>query len=390
MARILFVAELGGGFGHVRRLLPVALAARALGHEPLFLVPNPEEVAHFLSPASLQVASTPAVAEPPRGKAPPGAVATSFADILGGSGFADPAYLAARVHAWDERLTALRPAAVVCEGSPFFNLAALSSALPVLVLGYGFLLPPPHLPAFPPLHAAPPLYREAELLANVAHVAQARGRAAPGSLPALLAGTAHAVTGLSELDPYRNARLVPPVGPPQLETLPSQVEPRHQLFVYLLGDSPVTLPVLTALARTGARGSAFVRRGSALQRQALAGSGLTWLEGPTHIAPALQQARAIVHHGSMLLSEESLAAGKPQLIVPLYLEHLLTARALLELGVAAVVRAPRDDRHVGHALSQALSSDRAQRANTFAQALLLRSTPSAERLGVLLQTLLRS
>jgi hypothetical protein len=377
MGRILFVAELGGGFGHVRRLLPVALAARALGHEPLFLVPNPEEVLPFLSPVSIHVAATPSVAQPPLRAAPAGAVATSFADILGGSGFADATYLAGRVQAWDERLAALRPLAVVCEASPFFNLAALGGALPVLVLGYGFLLPPPHLPAFPPLRDAAPLYDEAALLDNVAQVVRARGRTPPRALPELLAGTAHAVTGLGELDPYRSAREVPPVGPPELETRPSELEPQHELFAYLLGDAPTTLPVLAGLAASGARGPAVVRRGPAAQRPAVGGSGKTRREQPGAIARTLGQAGVVVHHGSMLTCEEALTAGKPQLIVPLYLEHLLSARALLELGTAAVVRAPREPSDIARTLAHAMAPELARRTRAFAHDFWARSASEA-------------
>ncbi|HEY5960438.1 MAG TPA: hypothetical protein VIV60_27985 [Polyangiaceae bacterium] len=93
MALILFVAELGSGFGHVRRLPPIAQAAKALGHDARFIVSNPEEVAGDVTSAGFQVAAAPRVSRSPDNTPAPGAVATSFADILGGSGFADPGFL---------------------------------------------------------------------------------------------------------------------------------------------------------------------------------------------------------------------------------------------------------------------------------------------------------
>ncbi len=54
---------------------------------------------------------------------------------------------------------------------------------------------------------------------------------------------------------------------------------------------------------------------------------------------ALDRARLIIYHGSMLTAEETLLAGRPQVVVPLYLEHLLTARALEGLGVGMAVPA---------------------------------------------------
>jgi hypothetical protein len=82
---ILFVSELGSGFGHVRRLLPCARAAASAGHDVEFLVSNPVEVAAFVHAAGFRSGRTPR-AHQPRASPEPGAVATSFADILGGAG----------------------------------------------------------------------------------------------------------------------------------------------------------------------------------------------------------------------------------------------------------------------------------------------------------------
>jgi UDP:flavonoid glycosyltransferase YjiC (YdhE family) len=376
---VLFVAELGGGFGHVRRLLPVAEAAARVGHRPLFLVPNPGEASAFVARAGFGLHAVPSVARTPSGLAPSGSVATSFADILGGAGFADPDYLLDLARAWDAAIAEIRPVAVVCELSPFLNVATFGTNLPVLVLGYGFVLPPPQLPTFPALRDGAPLHDEARLLENVARACEPRGRTPPAALPALSAGSAHAVTGLVALDPYRSQRLRAPVGPPFLEAHLADAEPLHDVFVYLLGDAPATIHVLRILAASGLRGRAFVRRGREEHRRVLSGSGITWLEKPEPIARALAEARAVVHHGSMLTTEEALAAGRPQVIVPLYLEHLLTARALLDLGVAAVVRAPRNPDDVAQALASGLADTGvAFRARAFAEGFWRDSAPRLE------------
>ena len=79
-------------------------------------------------------------------------------------------------------------------------------AIPTLILGYGFVLPPPHLPRFPQLSNAPPAHSDDALLENVRTVLRARGRVAPDALPGLLAGDAHFVTGLEALDPVPRPR----------------------------------------------------------------------------------------------------------------------------------------------------------------------------------------
>lgn len=116
------------------------------------------------------------------------------------------------------------------------------------------------------------------------------------------------------------------------------------------------------LAASGASGRVFVRRASAEQRAAVANSRLVWLEQPAKIGDALARARLIVHHGSMLMAEELLIAGRPQALVPLYLEHLLTARALLPLGVAMVLPATRSVDEMAAAVRSALANDAAFRS----------------------------
>jgi UDP:flavonoid glycosyltransferase YjiC (YdhE family) len=55
---------------------------------------------------------------------------------------------------------------------------------------------------------------------------------------------------------------------------------------------------------------------------------------PEPTKQALSRARIVLHHGGMLLAEETIAAGRPHLIVPSYLEQLLTAAALRALDPA--------------------------------------------------------
>jgi UDP:flavonoid glycosyltransferase YjiC (YdhE family) len=108
----------------------------------------------------------------------------------------------------------------------------------------------------------------------------------------------------------------------------------------------------------------------------LTGSAIRWLDRPAPIAAVLERADVIVHHGSMLTTEEALVAGKPQIVAPLYLEHLLTARALTELGVAIVIRAPHDSDAIAGLVKLALTDELlAERARTVAEAHAWSSPP---------------
>jgi UDP:flavonoid glycosyltransferase YjiC (YdhE family) len=334
VATILFVSELGGGAGHARRLLPLARAVDERGHHSRVLVPNPRELAAMLEVAGHRLGRTPRLAAP----STKAGVATSFADILGAAGFDDCDALEAVLRQWDRTLQSLAPALIVCEFSPFLCLATYGGSVPVVVLGHGFVLPPAHLPRFPGLLAdRPPLYQEDDLLRTVQRAQRRRGRPPPGTLPAILAGTMRFLTGLSELDPYQADRRDPVVAPPFPLLEPVAGDEPDDVFAYLSGRHPTTPRLLDALARSGLRGSVYVRSAPADLRAAVAGSAIEWLDRPTPMTEKLARVRAVVHHGSMLTTEEALLAGRPQVVAPIYLEHLLTTRALLDLGVAATL-----------------------------------------------------
>ncbi|MEP6653258.1 MAG: hypothetical protein ABJA82_07860 [Myxococcales bacterium] len=254
-------------------------------------------------------------------------------------------------------MAAIRPAAIVCELSPFLCLAAHGGPYPLLSVGHGFILPPPEAAAFPHLHDGPPAFAESRLLANANHAIEVRGRPPLAALPALLRGTAHAVTGLALLDPYRELRREPAVGPPALDCQLSAVAPSEDVFGYLIGEAPSTTPILQGWARSKAGGRVFVRWPNAEQRAIVAQSRIQWMEAPVPIQQALDQARLILHHGSMLLSEEALVAGRPQIVAPTYLEHLFTARALALSGLANIIRPGTGQNEVSATLSIAAGDE---------------------------------
>lgn len=357
MKSIVFAAELGSGFGHVRRLLPLAFAAAERGYAPIFVVSNPDEVAPLLRKgARFELRRAPTA---PRQTAPlaRNVVARSFADILGAAGFGDANRLAGLTAGWEELLAMIEPAAIVSEHSPFLCAAAFCSGRRLLSLGHGFILPPPELARFPPLLEGAPAYDEAQLLETLANLCKRHGCSPPATLPALLAGSAHAITGFDVLDPYREHRRQRAQGLLELELRAPASTPSEDLFAYLLGDAPCTLPLLSGAAGSGLRGRVFVRRGTEAQREAVAGSHLLWLREPEPVASALERASIVLHHGSMLMSEEALAAGRAQVLAPLYLEHLLTARSLVGLGVASVIRQQHSAAGVADLLLRMQSSE---------------------------------
>src|SRR5204863_336785 len=83
------------------------------------------------------------------------------------------------VQAWQGLLDLVRPALVICDHSPTLCLAAYG-ALPVVLVGDAFALPPADRPTFPALiPGRSPVVPEEQLLAVVREGQRRRGRPAP-------------------------------------------------------------------------------------------------------------------------------------------------------------------------------------------------------------------
>jgi rhamnosyltransferase subunit B len=337
---VLFASELGGGFGHVARLLPVARALAAHGYRPVFAVPNPVEVHPLLSSRSFLCLQAPRIEqqrEIARVQAP---LAESFADILRLAGFADEHVLLPTLGCWQALLDFVAPALIVCEYSPFLCLAALGS--PTVVLGNGFTLPPPDLPEFPALSNRPVKVDSSEILTVIARVQRQRKRPIPASVPGILKGSHHFVCALAELDPYAQRRHIPPCGPPVLPEADPGVQTSSDVFAYVAGESAAGSRVACALVESGLVGFLYARNPSSELASTLRGSAIELLSEPADIASMLCQCRVVVHHGGIGLAEESLASGRPQVVVPLYKEQLLTGSRMSSMGLGLMLpsRAP--------------------------------------------------
>lgn len=260
-------------------------------------------------------------------------VAASFADVLGVSGYDSADTLLPLVRAWDGLLDRVRPDLVVTDFAPTLGLVA-AGRVPVVDIGHGFTQPPTHLGAFPPfVDDHPPNFPPETLLAAVREVQRVRGRPEPATLPEIYAGVEPCLCCLPEFDPFADARPGKHLG--SLEPLPApQPWPnRAAYFAYLSAEVTSTEPVLTLLAKSGFAGSAFVRGADAPMKARLRAAGATVFDDPPPLPEMLARVRVVVHHASLNTAQAALAAGRPQLVFPEHLEHMLYAAAIFDLGV---------------------------------------------------------
>lgn len=340
---------MGEGLGHAARLLAVAADLRARGLAPVVAARRPEALAGAFAAAGVAVERAPVHQDCFRGPGP--FRAASYADLMGVCGYADRERLTAMVAAWDGVLDRLRPALVVADHAPLLSLAACGR-VPVIAIGDGFVCPPrgPGPGGFPPIAPGPPVWDPEVLLAHARAVQDVRGRTAPESLPALVAGQGQVVMVPPALDVHAGHRdrradgpwLVPPLLPP----LPGSgsgsglMTPRP--FLYMRAAQPVTRRVLRVIADLGLAAETFIPDAPSALRQALRRHGIVVHETPPPLSEVLARCSVLVSHGGSGVVTEAALLGRPHIVVPFHAEQQRNARqAFHALPRAVAVVAPQ-------------------------------------------------
>jgi UDP-N-acetylglucosamine transferase subunit ALG13 len=330
---VLLAWELGGGLGHARRLLAIALALHRQGWRPIVAA---REV--WACAAEYRHADVPLIQAPlHRGLSPAEGArfqARSFADMVAACGYRRVEELYAVVSAWDRLIDMIQPSVIIADYSPLLSLAA-HGRVPLVAIGDGFVLPPPHLPQMPLLRPdGAPIAEESQLLANAAVVQRGRGLAVPRSLPAVIGGQAHVVCTYPETDIYAGQRQQPASGP--IGSSPPRVAPPAggAIFAYLAADEPRVPELLRMIVGMGFSIEAFLRGAPDQMKQALRASGMSVHDEPPPLAEVAERASLVIHHAGIGTIETCLALGRPQLLLPRHLEQSLNASTAVRLGTA--------------------------------------------------------
>lgn len=328
---VLLAWELGNGLGHIQKLVPVARTLAKHGLRPVFAVRDFSRTYPLLRELAFDVLQAPDFA--PVATQQMGFVA-SYSDILGRMGFDSVERLESMVEAWQGILDQVRPDLIVCDHSPALCLTA-AAAIPTVVVGNGFCVPPTRFAQFPKLLPDKPLeYPEAQLLAVIQAIQRRRQRPVPATLPGLFAEASCFVTAFPELDPYLDERSEPVVGPLEAIGTPSLLPEKPSYFAYLDAEYPGVERILTGLSLSGYAGRAYLRNLSNEQRAVWQHPGLEILQRPLPLPDALTNASVIIHHASGGAAQHALAVGRPQLVFPTHLEQALNGQMLHALGVA--------------------------------------------------------
>ena len=363
MATILFAWELGGDYGHLSRLLPVALELARRGHTPVFAVRDLMGAEAILAPHQIRVFQAPLWIGQVTNLPEP----ISYAEMLMRFGFLNARALTGIWRAWRHLVDAVKPDLLVLDHAPTALLATRGLALPRINFGDGFCIPPtarpmPHFRWWQRENTARLADSEQHALATANAVLLTLNAPPMLALADLMACNDSVMCTFAEMDHYESnsgsssdptqaseARHVAPggrnpqdyVGPifslGQGADVVWAPTGGPKVFAYLKGGYAGLENILTALH--GLQASVVVHvAGVARQTvQRFTSPRMVVSAEPLSMAQASAGCDLALCHGGGGTTAAMLLAGKPLMLFPMHMEQTMTARRLMALGVASSV-----------------------------------------------------
>jgi rhamnosyltransferase subunit B len=342
--RILLAWEIGGGGGHRLMLDWIASELQKNGHEVVVAAPGGEY------PAREDVRTLIAPAWPgmvDRSRAMRHSLATSHADTFAAYGLDVPDAFEGLLRSWDEIFRLTKPDVVVAESAPAC-LAAARGRIPTVAAGNGFTLPPFQIEHYPKLRAdeRDPTISEEVLLEAANRALRKTSRATLRSLPEMYRSDRACVGTFAEFDPYAAMRRQPPSAPWLPEWEGGSQMLRKEVFGYFSVRTRRLETIISALGRAAFAGipvSVHIPHAPENISSLLASTRIRVEREPLKLHEIQERARLIVSFGSLGLVSFALAAGIPQIVIPLSLPNGMTGRAVEALHTGRSLRINRDN-----------------------------------------------
>jgi UDP:flavonoid glycosyltransferase YjiC (YdhE family) len=342
MSKILLAWELGGDYGHLSRLIPVARELAARGHEPVFALRELISGESLLGPHGFKWHQAPVWL----GRVTNIPDMQGYAEMLMHFGFLNPPALMGICRAWRNLVDVLAPDMIVLDHSPTGLLATRGLGLPRMNLGTGFFMPPKTRP-MPPFRwwlkaNRARLEDSEEKVRQVANEILFRLEAPPlAALRELTECDADLLCCFDETDHYPDRAGGEYVGPvfslgrggipgwPQWEG--------KRVFAYLKPDYPGLEKVLEALRDSQCAVLAHVPGLARKTIQSYSTQQMAFSEVPVDIEAARTECNVAVGHAGIGTTTAMLLAGKPMLLLPMHTEQTMFAHRVRQMGAAEVL-----------------------------------------------------
>ena len=344
MARYLFAWELGGDYGHLARLLPVALDLRSRGHEVVLAVRDLMGAEKLLTPHGLTYFQAPLwlrkVTQLP--------AAISYPELLMRFGFLNATALTGICKAWRNLIAQLKPDAVVLDHAPTALLATRGLSVARANFGTGFCIPP---------HVRPMPHFRWWQRENMARLDDSERHAVATANQVLVELDAPTMLGMGELSecddtlmctfaeldhyPERNENdyLGPIFSLGQGVNLPWPEATGPRVFAYLKPEYAGLDAILAALHTSGARVLAHVPGAARQTLQKFSNKSMVVSPDPLDIHHMRAECDLAICHGGAGTTAAMLLAGKPLIVFPMQMEQTMGAHRLAAMGAGIALTA---------------------------------------------------
>jgi hypothetical protein len=359
--RVLLAAEFVRGGATVSRLLPLAVALADRGHDATLALPA--ELATSVASYGFPMVDAPRWTVAP----PPGFVAVSYADLLMHGGYAAPEALRGLMVGWQALLDETKPDLLIADFAPTAMLMARVAGISTAAVGDGFSLPPltaplPNMRSW--VEMAPDAIDSVE--GRVLAVINARLGAMQvrelRRLRDLFIGVPSFLCTFPELDHYPvradgtwyGEMFAPSRGPAAVWP----VGTGERVYVDLDRRHPALAAVVEALDRLGL--PTLVQAVGMPARQADAiERGVIQVTTTANRASALSGCDIVICQAQEV-AVPALLAGKPLLMLPVFVEQMMTLHRVAAQGLGHGIE-PNADASAVDAAVRRLVDDRACR-----------------------------
>lgn len=343
MATFLYTWELGGELGHISRVLPLALAARAHGHQLILVLKDVSRAESVLERHGITYLQAPLWLPRVKGIDSP----VNFTEMLFQHGYLDVNGLLGIIKAWRTLYSLVKPALIIADHSPTALLAARSMGIPRTMFGTGFYSPPraSPLPSMRPWVNLSSQRLDDGEQAVLQTINRALARLGTLPLPRVAdlfpVPEDEILVSFAELDHYANRKNTEYLG--AILSLPNGASPvwpegsGPKLFVYLTPQYPHFEKVLEQLADSGGRVLIYAGRLPQTTICRHQNTRLKFSITPFNIITVSKQCDVAVCHAGHGTVSAMLLAGKPLLLLPMQLEQFLLSKRVIELGAGLLI-----------------------------------------------------
>lgn len=338
MATIIGICELGGYLGHISKITSLLQRLHALGHEVVAVLPDLSFVAFMEAQEPL----IPYVLGP---KLPMPPFKTSrdpvnLSEVLLCAGLGTDSVLTPCADAWRQLLRLLKADLVLVDYAPTPLLAARCLALPAVVLGTGFSVPPPVSPL--PAFNRRLVIQETALKASDDQLLTALNRYLASHNGPLLNALSDlfwqteqvAITHARELDHFAQGRPADTQYFALATQMPGGLNVQwpagagKRVFAYLKTEYAGLEYLLRLLAAMPVVAVVYISGEKAEHYRHLHTERLHLYFAPVDLTQLMPQADWLIYHAGSGMASQALVCGKPSILIPTHYEQLFTAEAL--------------------------------------------------------------